>query len=171
MGVVLMARKSLYETQVKPYLSQIEEMAQNGISQAQIASMLKINTRTFEKYLTEEEDLRKAVYSGREVAIKEVENALYKSAIGSKELVKKGMKVKKVIYENGRKKGEVETIEPYEEEIYVKPDTQAGIFLLKNWAKDRYSSDPQMLEIKKREQELKEKQIDLNDDDDFDVFS
>lgn len=163
--------KRLYETQVKPYLTQIKEMAEQGVSQNQIAQTLKINLRTFEKYISEEEDLRQAVYSGREVAIKEVENALYKSAIGEKVLVKKGMKVKKIVYENGKKKGEVETVEPYEEEMYVKPDTQAGIFLLKNWAKDRYSQDPQMLELKKREQELKERQADLDDEDGFDIFS
>lgn len=163
--------KRLYETQVKPYLTQIREMAEQGVSQNQMAQTLKINLRTFEKYISEEEDLRKAVYSGREVAIKEVENALYKSAIGEKVLVKKGMKVKKVVYENGKKKGEVETVEPYEEEMYVKPDTQAGIFLLKNWAKGRYSQDPQMLELKKREQELKERQADLDDEDGFDIFS
>lgn len=163
--------KRLYETQVKPYLTQIREMAEQGVSQNQMAQTLKINLRTFEKYISEEEDLRKAVYSGREVAIKEVENALYKSAIGEKVIVKKGMKVKKIVYENGKKKGEVETVEPYEEEMYVKPDTQAGIFLLKNWAKDRYSQDPQMLELKKREQELKERQADLDDEDGFDIFS
>lgn len=165
-----MARKPLYESQVKPYLNQIKEMAQNGLTQSQMADALKINLRTFENYIANEQDLRDAVYSGREVAIKEVENALYRSAIGEKVSVKKGMKVKKVVYENGKKKGEVEVVEPYDEEIYVKPDTQAGIFLLKNWAKDRYSSDPQMIELKKQEQEMKRKMLEL-DDEEFDVFS
>lgn len=166
-----MARKSLYDTNVKPYLPQIKEMAEQGISQVEIARQLNINSRTFENYISNEQELRDAVYSGRQVAIKEVENALYKSAIGEKVIVKKGMKVKKVIYENGRKKGEVETVEPYDEEIYVKPDTQAGIFLLKNWAKDKYSSDPLMYDLRKREQELKEKMADLETDDEFNPFS
>ena len=165
-----MARKSLYNDQVKPYLEQIREMASQGLSQNQIADALRINTRTLQKYMEVEEDLRLAMNSGREVAIAEVENALYKSAIGEKVKVQKGMKVKKVIYENGRKKGEVETVEPYDEEIYVKPDTQAGIFLLKNWAKNRYSSDPLMHDLKVREIELKEKIADIEDDE-FNPFS
>lgn len=162
--------KRLYDSQVKPYLSEIKQMAQQGVSTGQIASQLKISDKTFRTYIEEEEELRKAMSSGREVAISEIENAMFKSAVGETVTIKKGMKVKKVIYENGKKKGEVETVEPYDEEIYVKPDTTAGIFLLKNWAKDRYASDPQMLELKKREQELKEKMAEV-DDDDFDIFS
>lgn len=165
-----MARRRLYDSQVKPYLPQIKEMAQQGLSQSQMANELKINLRTFEKYLSEEEDLREAVYSGRIVAIQEIENALYKSAIGEKIVLKKGMKVRKVVYENGKKKGEVEVVEPYDEEIYIKPDTQAGIFLLKNWDKNNYSSDPNLLDLKKREQELKEKEY-YSQDDDFNPFS
>lgn len=161
----------MYETQVKPNLPQIKEMAEHGLTQMQMADALKINIRTFEKYIQEEEDLRSAVHSGRQIAIEEIENAMFKSAIGGKEIVKKGMKVKKVVYENGKKKGEVEVVEPYDEEIYIKPDTTAGIFLLKNWAKDRYSGDPQMLELKKKEHELKAKLMEQEFDDEFDPFS
>ena len=164
-------KKRLYDEQVKPYLKQVEEMSANGFTQGQIADALKINRRSLLRYMEEEEDLRQAMNKGREVAIKEVENALYKSAIGEKVTVRKGMKVKKVIYENGKKKGEVETVEPYDEEMYVKPDTQAGIFLLKNWAKDKYSNDPLMHDLKLREIELKEKLADVEEEDEFNPFS
>lgn len=166
-----MARKSLYDDQVKPYLSEIEEMSRSGLSHNQIASNLKVNLRTFERYISDEEELRKAVYSGREVAIKELENALFKSALGYTETLQKGMKVKKVVYENGKKKGEVEVVEPYQEQIHIKPDTQAGIFLLTNWSKEKYAKDPQMIELKKREQELKEKVAELENEEEFDPFS
>ena len=161
---------SIYDERVKPNLDKVTEMSSNGLTQEQIADSLGVNYRTLKRYIEEEEELRKAISSGREVAIKEVENAMFNSAIGGKVTVKKGMKVKKVIYENGRKKGEVETVEPYDEEVYVKPDTQAGIFLLKNWAKDRYSADPIMHDLKRREVELKEKLAD-NIEDDFNPFS
>lgn len=166
-----MARKSIYETQVKPYIKQIEEMAKNGLSQSQIASQLKVNLRTLARYIEEEQELADAIYSGRQVAIKELENALFKSALGYTETLKKGMKVKKIKYANGKKEAEVEVVEPYEEQIHVKSDTQAGIFLLKNWASDRYASDPQMIALKKKEQEFKEKMAELDEDDDFDIFS
>ena len=161
---------SIYDERVKPNLDKVTEMSSNGLTQEQIADALGVNFRTLKRYIEQEEDLRKAIMSGREVAIKEVENAMFNSAIGGKVTIKKGMKVKKVIYENGRKKGEVETVEPYDEEVYVKPDTQAGIFLLKNWAKDRYSADPIMHDLKRREVELKEKLADQVEDD-FNPFS
>lgn len=161
---------NIYEEKVKPNLERIKEMSGEGLTQEQIANSMGINFRTFKRYIEQEEELRQAINSGRETAIRDVENAMFQSAIGGKVSVKKGMKVKKVIYENGKKKGEVETVEPYEEEVYVKPDTQAGIFLLKNWAKDRYSADPIMHDLKRREVELKEKLADQVEDD-FDPFS
>lgn len=161
---------SIYDERVKPNLDRITQMSSQGLTQEQIADALGVNFRTLKRYIEQEEDLRKAIMSGREVAIKDVENAMFNSAIGGKVTVKKGMKVKKVIYENGRKKGEVETVEPYDEEVYLKPDTQAGIFLLKNWAKDRYSADPIMHDLKRREVELKEKLADQVEDD-FNPFS
>lgn len=161
---------SIYDDRVKPNLDKITKMASDGLTQNQIADALGVNFRTLQRYIEQEDELRKAINSGREVAIKDVENAMFNSAIGGKVTIKKGMKVKKVIYENGRKKGEVETVEPYDEEVYVKPDTQAGIFLLKNWAKDRYSADPIMHDLKRREVELKEKLADQVEDD-FNPFS
>lgn len=161
---------SIYDERVKPNLDKITEMAADGLTQNQIADALGVNYKTLRRYIESEEELGKAIMSGRETAIKEVENAMFNSAIGGKVTVKKGMKVKKVIYENGKKKGEVETVEPYDEEVYVKPDTQAGIFLLKNWAKDRYSADPIMHDLKRREVELKEKLADQVEDD-FNPFN
>lgn len=165
-----MAKTSLYATQVKPYLKDIEEMAKNGITQAEIAKTLKINLRTFARYIKSEAELREALSAGRQVAIKELENALYKSALGSKEKLKKGMKVKKVMYENGRKKAEIESVEMYDEEIFVKPDTTAAIFLLKNWNKKEYVSDPALYDLKVRELELKERKADGEITDDNDPF-
>ena len=161
---------SIYEEKVKPNLEKVKELSSEGLTQEQIANTIGVSVRSFKRYSEQEEELRQAINSGRETAIRDVENAMFQSAIGGKVSVKKGMKVKKVIYENGKKKGEVETVEPYEEEVYMKPDTQAGIFLLKNWAKDRYSADPIMHDLKRREVELKEKLADQVEDD-FNPFS
>ena len=166
-----MARKNLYISNVKPNLEKISEMASQGLTQTQIASSLGVTTRSFQKYLEVEEDLRKAMSTGRELAIRDIENAMYKSALGGIETIKKGMKVKKVIYENGKKKAEVESVEPYDEQIYNKPDTQAGIFLLKNWAKEKYSSDPLMHDLKVQELELKKKVAMIDEEEEFNPFS
>lgn len=131
-------------------------MAQNGLTHVQIANALKINPRSFERYLVNEADLKEAMNCGRQVAIKEVENAIYDSAIGIRTTVTKAMKLKKVIYQDGKKIQEVETVTPYQEEVFVPPNVQAAIFLLKNWKKEDYSSEPAMLELKKKELELKQ---------------
>lgn len=167
-----MGRRNAYKEQVEPYLQEVSEMASQGLTQKQIANALKVSPRTFERYIQNEADLDKAVHSGRDLAIDEIENAMYQSALGGMVTLKKGIKVKKIIYENGKKKGEVETVEPYDEQMYIKPDTTAGIFLLKNWAKDRYAGDPQMLELKKKEHELKARLAEQElSDDEFDPFN
>jgi hypothetical protein len=43
------------------------------------------------------------------------------------------------------------------------PDVAALNLLLKNYDKDHWSNDPQMLELRKKELELKEKQIESNE--------
>lgn len=167
-----MGRKSEYKQTVEPHLDAIKEMAQNGLTQKQMAKALNVNKRTFEKYIQNEDALKDAINEGREVAVEALENAMYLSAIGGTVTVKKGMKVKHCRYENGKKISETETVEPYDEQMYVKPDTTAGIFLLKNWAKDRYAGDPQMLELKKKEQELKARLAEQElSDNEFDPFA
>ena len=49
-------------------------------------------------------------------------------------------------------------MQEYEETIYFPPDTTAGIFLLKNWA--GYMNEPIAMKYRKKELELKEKQVD-----------
>lgn len=93
----------------------------------------------------------------REPAVDELEATMFKSACGYERKVKKYAKVKRVTYENGKKAEEWEEMLEYEETIYYPPDTTAGIFLLKNWAD--YMNEPRAMEIRKKELELKEKQL------------
>ncbi len=53
-------------------------------------------------------------------------------ALGFKDTVRKAIKCKEVIYDNGKRISEKEHIEYADEEIYVPPDTTAAIFWLKN---------------------------------------
>lgn len=79
---------------------------------------------------------------------------MFKSALGFTHKIKKAMKLKNVEYENGKRLRETERIEFYEEEVYIAPSVACAQFLLKNWAKDRYSNNPAELEVKKKEFEL-----------------
>ena len=52
------------------------------------------------------------------------------------------------------------------EEIYHKrslPDVAALNLLLKNYNKDNWSNDPQILELRKKELELRERQVEANE--------
>jgi hypothetical protein len=117
---------------VKEKLVLIEGWARNGLTDEQIGKNLGISKDTFYRYKKEHQDFSDALKKGKEVIDFEVENALLKKALGFKETVKKGIKVKDVIYNNGKRERETETIELVDEEIYIVPDTTAQIFWLKN---------------------------------------
>lgn len=82
---------------------------------------------------------------------------MFKSACGFTRKVTKHAKVKHCLYENGKKADEWEELVEYEEEQYFPPDTTAGIFLLKNWG--AYMNEPATVDLRKKEIELREKQV------------
>ena len=73
------------------------------------------------------------------------------------------MKLKTVEYEDGKRKKEVERIEYYDEEVYVPPSIASAQFLLKNWAKGKYSNNPAELQQKKEEFEFNKSRDDWTD--------
>ena len=152
-------RKNAYESKIRSRFADIEVWVKKGFTQRSIANKLGIAYSTFNKYKVEKTEFAELLKKGREYTVDDVENAMYLSALGGKQTVKKGRKVKNVIYsETGKRLQETETVELYEEEVYIPPNTTAGIFLLKCWGKDRgYTNDPALLELKKKELELKEK--------------
>lgn len=151
-------RKDKWSSYIEPRLSDVKKWSEKGLTERQIADRLGVAYSTFNKYKSEKTELSEALKKGRDDAVDRIENAMFESAIGGKQTLKKAQKVKRIKYENGKKSMEAETMEYYEEEIYIPPNTTAGIYLLKHWGKDRgYTNDPIQLELKKRELELKEK--------------
>ena len=145
-------RKSIYDTMIAPRLDEIKKWSSLGVTDKRIAEMLGISEPTFFKYKKEKEELRDIVLLGRSYAVEQIENAMYQSALGGKQTLKKSMKVKRVLYQKGKKDKEVEIMEPYEEEIYISPNVTAAIYLLKHWAKEKgYTNDPLTLEFKREE--------------------
>lgn len=94
-------------------LNQIKRWAQNGLTNAQIASNIGISKKTFYKWLERFDEFNRVLKKGREHAVELLENALFQKAIG--------------FTKEGR---------------YYPPDTGSAIFLLKNWAKDYYRDKP-----------------------------
>ncbi len=154
-------RKNVYDTKIKPHLESIKKWIADGATEQSIAKTLGVSHTTFNKYKNEKVELMEAVKRNRMPCVDNIENSMYKAALGGKETLKKVMKVKHIEYqENGKRLREYETLEPYEEEVYFPPNTTAGIYLLKHWGKEKgYTNDPATLELKRQEFEHK-KEID-----------
>ena len=153
-----MARRDI-KALIEANLENIEEWTRQGLTMKQIANNLGISDRTLYRYKTDSDSqLSQTIKNGRAVAVEELENTMFKSACGYERTVKKCAKVKRCIYENGKKAEEWEEMVEYEEVVYYPPDTTAGIFLLKNWG--NYMNEPRAMEFRAKELELKEKQVD-----------
>lgn len=140
-------------------IDKIKEWIGQGVPMGIIAKNIGVSKTTLYKHVGESEqglNSLDTIKKYRQPAVDELEATMFKSACGFERKVKKQAKVKRVMYENGKKSEEWEELVEYEETQYYPPDTTAGIFLLKNWAD--YMNEPRAMEIRKREVELKEKQ-------------
>lgn len=121
--------------------------ARDGLTDEQIAENLDISVASFYNYKNEHLEFLESLKKGKEVADYEVENALFKKALGYNAKIKKAFKVKEVLYENGKRLKETERIEYAEDEVHIPADTTAQIFWLKN-RKPNTWRDKQELEHK-----------------------
>lgn len=127
--------KSKAEKWLEPYgLLRIEGWARDGLTEEQIAKNMGVSRSTLSDYKVKYPDILRAIKNSKEVADREVENALFNKATGYTVKLKKPMKVRHVEYDevSGRKVAEYERIEYIEEEVHVPADTTAQIFWLKN---------------------------------------
>ncbi len=117
-----MGRKSKYESCVKPKLETITGWARDGLTEEQICKNLNVGVTAFNDYKKKYEELIEALKRGRDDAVYEVENALFKSACGfyytEEEITKSGQIVQLT--------------------KYAKPNTSAQIFFLKNKRPDEW---------------------------------
>ena len=129
--------KSKYETDVKPRLIEIEAWKRDGLTDEQIFKNLGISRDTFYKYKEKYTDFSDALKKGKEVADIEVENALFKRAIG--------YKYKEVIKEVKEIDGKKTT---YIKEVVkeMPGDVGAQIFWLKNRKSSKWK-DKQDIDI------------------------
>lgn len=154
-----MSRESKKQT-ILDNLDNIEKWTAEGLTLRQIAKNLGVAESTLYKYKSGSTEIKESIKNGRQDCVKVLENTMFTSATGYTRKVKKYQKVKRTLYENGKKSEEWEEMVEYEEEQYYPPDNTAGIFLLKNWG--RYSNEPLNINIRQKELELKEKQLDAN---------
>ena len=110
----------------------LEAWARDGLFDDQIAKNMGVSEATLYNYKRKHPEIANAFKKGKEVVDIEVENALFKKALGYNAVVMKAFKLKDIIYENGKKVSETERIEYAEEEVHIPADTTAQIFWLKN---------------------------------------
>ena len=110
----------------------IEGWARDGLTDEQISHNMGINVKTLWKWKNTYGPICNALKKGKEVVDRLVENALLRKATGETRTIRKPIKVKEVLYEDGKRISEKEHIEYADEEIYIPPDTTAQIFWLKN---------------------------------------
>ena len=110
----------------------LEAWARNGLTVEEIAKNMKISRSTLRAWMKKYPDIQTALKNARAYADARVENALFTRAVGYTKTLKKPIKVRRWLVENGRKVGEEEVIEYANEEVHVPPDMGAIAFYLKN---------------------------------------
>lgn len=139
-------RKSVYDTNIKPHLEQIKEWRKVGATVDNICEALNISKSTFFKYLKEKEEFSNAYKKGTFEFCMDLRGELARIAF------KHTLETKKVYVteddDGGKKKHtEITTKE-------VDGDIAAINLLLKNLDKE-WANDPQMLDLKRQELDLR----------------
>ena len=151
-----MARPNNYKKLVEPYLDKISEMALT-MSEEQIAETLGIGYSTFKRYKVTNEPLRASLKSGRKQLVIELKSNLIKKAKGFEYTETKEIK------ERNKVTGNLEVVRVETTKKYAAPDVAANNLLLKNYDRESWANDPQALELRRKELELKEKSIEANE--------
>lgn len=121
-------------------LLKITGWARDGLIDKQIAHNMGVGASTLREWKGQFPEIAEALRKGKEVVDREVENALFKSAIGYTMKVRKPVKVRLVDYDpnTGRKIRETETWQAVEEEVHIPANVTAQIFWLKNRKPDQW---------------------------------
>ena len=145
-----MGRPNKYDTNVKPYLDDIGKMCLT-MTEEQIAATLGVAYSSFRVYKKQYPALENSLKKGRFELVLELRSALIKRAKGFKYA-----ETKETI-ENGIVTKIEKTVKT------ALPDVAALNLALKNYDKDNWSNDPQVLDLRKKELKLREQQIKAND--------
>lgn len=165
--------KCKYNTHVKPYLKKIEKWCQNMTEEQIAKNKLHIAYSTWCEYKKKFPEISEALKKGRkEELVPGLRSTLIKRARGYK------FKELKVIVEERDLPKELQELlieqgfnprdfrKVIRKEMNYKhmpPDVAAINLALKNYDKDNWANDPQMLEIKKEELRIKKSEAWLDD--------
>lgn len=144
-----MARKSKYETHVKPHLEKIRQWYET-MTEAQIASRLGVSTSSWENYKQKYPELKECLRHGKEALVEDLKSTLKKKALG---FYYEEVKEKSELNENG----ELVVVERYRVTKYVAPDLGSIHLLLKNLDENWHNDDVPTMNLKKEQLEITKK--------------
>ena len=115
-------------------LLRLKGWARDGLTIKDIAKNAGVGISTLNEWRTKYPPIGEALRVGKDAADRVVENALYKSACGYMETIRKPIKIKVIDYDpdTGKKIRETEKVVAVEEEIHFPAQVTAQIFWLKN---------------------------------------
>lgn len=144
-----MGRKSKYELNVKPHLSEIPKWYEE-MTEAEIAKRLGVSVASFEVYKNNHPELLNVLHSAREELVDNLKLSLKKKALGFtyKETRKTIRNVDGV---------DTKVLEEYER--YSPPDTGAIHLLLKNLDNTWRNDDKVTMDFKREKLELEKMKI------------
>lgn len=177
MGRDIMARNkgrpNKYIENIRPNLALVSEMART-MTEKQIAEYFNVSyTGSWSQYKKDYPELVEAIKKGRQNLVAELRSALIQKAKGYKYIETKEI-TQKVdwpedlyvqLLEAGFSEEQLDQAKLVRTEVQHKrmaPDVAAINLALKNYDKENWANDPQMLDLKKEELELKKKQIEDN---------
>lgn len=124
-----MARPSSYSEE---YAEQAFKLCLLGFTDAELATFFEVCEATINNWKLEHPEFLESIKSGKVIADSGVANSLHSRAMGAEWEEQQAIKVKKVIYDNGKKISEVEEVVTVPVTRRDPPDTTACIFWLKN---------------------------------------
>lgn len=143
------------------------------MTEAQICKRLGVGKSAWNEYKKRFPELMESIKRGRTDLVSDLKSALIRKAKGyeytetkiTKQKVELPDLMKQALIEAGFKKEELERVDLVKTEISHKkasPDVAAINLLLKNYDKENWANDPQMLQIRQEELRLREKQVESN---------
>ena len=110
----------------------------DGLTYEQIASNMGIKAQTLSDWCWKYKEIKEAIKKGEEVCVYEVENALYKSAVGY-DVTETDQT--ETIYPDGTK-----VVSKHAKKRHIPPSVGAICFILKNRRSDKWQDKPVVLD-------------------------
>lgn len=147
-------RKSLYEKKILLNKKNIKCMLEQGATDKQIINWLGVSSSTYYDWLKKYPEFSELCKEGKQGLISTLRGKLVERALGGTYTEERT--TTKIV--DGKEQKETIKITKM-----VLPDVAALNLCLKNYDKENWANDPQMLDLKKEENEIRRKKAEADD--------